>query len=293
MSATKIFKLTVQKGGFPVVLNIEGVGIDATVTRLDLDQAAAFARGYARIRDPHSVRLVSMRMPGDEQERRVIPDANSEDAQKQLAAIRAVRATIADAGAATQLLDDVIAALTAAVPRLPQKEEFVIDDAEIRRRRLVEMTDEQRARYEALVAEEDAFADAFVRDQLSAHLTIAAGQIGEGPEGEAVDVTSGADFVRIFGARREVLLHALSTLHDENTLPAPLKNALRSLRDSQRSSGARERKAMTTADGERPEGPATNVESTPSATTGTATASSEATSSTESSDRTSSGATAA
>lgn len=229
----KDFKIRVKKGGYPVVLPIDGYAIDATVSRFTVAEFAAFARGFQRVTDPHSVRLVSMRMPGEEQDTKLA--AGSED-----------------------------------------RREFVITDEEIRRRRLVEMTAEQREEYERLHDEEEQFAGRFISEQLAAHLVLAPGQITEGDGEDEREITSGADFVRIYGGRRDVLQAALMAIRVQNTLPESLKNDSSSQRDSPRSLDARELDTTdTVGDGTRPEDPAQSVVPEPSATSGTVMASSE------------------
>ena len=93
-------------------------------------------------------------------------------------------------------------------------EDWSVPDAEIRRRRLRDMDDTQRAEYERLAREDEAFALTFLVDTLSAHVTLKPGQVqivDEDTE-EVVDVTTGAEFVRAFGGRQDVLIEALRAI---------------------------------------------------------------------------------
>lgn len=207
-------KLRVVGGYFPAIVPIDGYAIDLRITRMTLDEFGAFTEGFQQTQDPHSSRLVSMRMPGEEQ---------------------ATDATGA----------------------------FVISDAEIRRRRLVDMTPEQRADYQRQHDEEEAFARAFITDAISRYVTVVPGQIEEVDEaGAAHDVTQGADLVRLYGARMDVLFGVFTAIASENTLSVPQKNDSSSRVASTPSSDAREPNPGTAA----------SAADAPSATSGAVTA---------------------
>ena len=273
--AAKDFKIRTRRGTFPVTLAIDGYAIEATVTRLTIDEYGAFMRGFSRTQDQHADRLVSMRVPGEEQERRELAaEAPAPDADALGAYAEAVALYKDDR------LTTLLAAYQVLVAAWPRPEAFVIGDAEIRRRRLVEMTAAERAAYERQRDDDETFSAAFIAEMLTKHLRILPGQIvEEDPEtGEDHEITSGADFVRLYGARREVLGQALALLYRENTLSEAAKNGSSSPRASQTSSHARE--PITTPErGPSPEAPAPNAGSEPSVTNATATASNAATSS--------------
>lgn len=87
-----------------------------------------------------------------------------------------------------------------------------IPDVEIRRRRRAAMSDEQRAEFEKLEREDEAFATTFLIDTIAAHLRLAPGQVEIADGDQVIDVVSGADFVRAFGSRQDVLLAALGAI---------------------------------------------------------------------------------
>jgi hypothetical protein len=229
-------KLKIKSKVYPIELQIDGASIDATVTRFTLAQFSEFKRGWNRLNEPHSERLISVRMPGEEQE------------------------------------------------RLPKEDgtpgEFAISAEEIRRRRLVEMTDEQRAEYNRLHDEEEAFAAQLMEEMLSRHLRIKPGQIEvEDPDGvlPSAEVRTGEEFVRMFGGRDEVLGAAFRAIYIQNILPESVKNSLSSQSASQPGSSGSEQTDPKVS-GLRPDARAESASSEGSATSEAATASSEKTS---------------
>jgi hypothetical protein len=113
----------------------------------------------------------------------------------------------------------------------------VVDDETVRRRRLVEMTEDERAEYDSMDEEESRFADKFLSDAIRNYVTVEADQLFEdGPDGEQRQITAGADLLRVFGGRADVLSQLLRAVHYENCLSAAAKKALRLVSDSARSS---------------------------------------------------------
>lgn len=217
-------KLRVTAGYYPATVPIDGYAINVRITRLTLDQWSAFSAGFQRIVDPHSARLVTMRMPGPEQE--------------------------------------------------THGEAFVVSAAEIRRRRLVEMTDDQRAAYERLMDEEEIFARSFLAESISRYVTVVPGQIEEVDDATQTTraITAGADIVRLYGARRSVLSALMDAILEQNTLSPAAKNGSPLGSGSQTSSAGLEDQA---APGVRPGAPALSVSDGRSVTSGVATASIE------------------
>ena len=165
MPETKPFKPIKITRRISVTLTIDGQPIEATVTRLSLEQSAAFHRDFQRTQSPRAELLLLKRQPG---------------------------------------------------------EGWDIPDAEIRRRRLLEMTDEQRDEYERVAKEDEAFALQFLTDSLTRYLTLAPGQVQTVDDaGQEQDVTAGADFVRTFGGRSDVLFAALRAVTMQRETPAP------------------------------------------------------------------------
>jgi hypothetical protein len=77
-----------------------------------------------------------------------------------------------------------------------------------------EMSDAERAAYEAAVVEDEKAAAAFLVDTLSQHLTIAPGQLAEQDPGTGAEreITAGADFARIYGGRLDVMMAAFRAI---------------------------------------------------------------------------------
>lgn len=162
--------------------------------------------------------------------------------------------------------------------RLPGDEQeqrdgaFVIPDATIHERRLAEMTEPERARFERWRDDTNAETNAFITDTISRYVRVAPGQIEIEEAGEAREITEGADLVRFYGSRLDVLLPVIEAVLVENSLSPSLKNAYRSGTGSRSSSAAPDSQE---ASGARPEPPVTNADAAPSATSGAATASIE------------------
>jgi hypothetical protein len=140
---------------------------------------------------------------------------------------------------------------------------FVIPDDEIMRRRLAEMTPEDRATYEK--------ADAALTD----YVTVEEGEIEITENGVPRWLTTGAELVEFFGARQAVLRNVLAEVYLQNTASDALKNVWRSRLGSGDSSLERDPEA----NGARPEPPVESVKSEGSAGSEAATASTAAISS--------------
>lgn len=110
-------------------------------------------------------------------------------------------------------------------------EVYAIPDAEITRRRLVEMTPEARAEYERERAEEETFQVEFLTSTVRDHVWVdpsVALRIEHETTGELEAVTTGADLVRVFGGNPMVLGALARAVHDENSLTPEQKKRRRS-----------------------------------------------------------------
>lgn len=126
----------------------------------------------------------------------------------------------------------------AVLARLPGEDG--LEAGAVRARRLSDMTDSGRAAFEAREAAEAEFAAEFLAATIRDYVRVEPDQIfEEAADGTDRSITSGADLVRLFGARMDVMQACLKAVHTENTLSAAAKKALRSLSDSARISAAR------------------------------------------------------
>ena len=121
------------------------------------------------------------------------------------------------------------------------KGEFVLPLEKIAEMRLDDMSQEKRVEYEAAVKADEAAAKEFLIYVHEEFVTVEKGLIEELADGSEKSVTEGIDFLRIFGARQDVLQQVLEAVRQENTLNADQKKALRSPVASSRSSTGRHR----------------------------------------------------
>src|SRR4051812_37650377 len=71
-SSTKAFKIRTRRSALPITVAIDGDEITATVTRFTSAQYGEFMRGFNRTQDPHSDRMITIRVPGEETEQREV-----------------------------------------------------------------------------------------------------------------------------------------------------------------------------------------------------------------------------
>ncbi len=116
------------------------------------------------------------------------------------------------------------------------KGDYAITFEKSAEKRLGEMDAEKRAEYEAAAELDEKQAKEFLAYVAEQFVTVVGGLIEETSEGEK-SVTSGTDFLRIFGARRDVLQQMLEAVRQENELNAEQKKTWRSLIASLPSSG--------------------------------------------------------
>lgn len=109
-----------------------------------------------------------------------------------------------------------------------EKGEFVVPLEVVSQRRLVEMTPEQRVEYDTLDAEDEKFAKVFITRAIVNYTQVPTGEL---EDEEGTPITTGADLVRMFGSRRDILLQLIVSIWAENTLSASEKKVQRSLFD--------------------------------------------------------------
>lgn len=121
------------------------------------------------------------------------------------------------------------------------KGEYVISFEQLAENRLAEMSAPRRAEYETAMEADEAEAKKFLAYTLEQFVTVERGLIEELADGTEKSVSAGLDFLRIFGARRDVLQQILEAVRRENELDADQKKALKSPAASAPSSTGRRR----------------------------------------------------
>jgi hypothetical protein len=142
-----------------------------------------------------------------------------------------------------------IGKMTVSVPTIP--------DAEIRRRRLIEMPDAERDRYEALEAEDERYIADFSAQAIREHVWVKPGVrlALEASDGQVRELRTGEDLAEGFAGNLSILTALMNAVREENTLSAEEKKRLRSLSALTRSSSA----ATPTPDGVAPVATAESV----------------------------------
>jgi hypothetical protein len=205
------------------------------IARLTLGQAMAFRRQYQATRERESVRRLSVRHPGDEQAKRPVGRPRTAAEEALLAAVDA--AVVPDDVAPS--LRAVVDAARRVVADAPTDDVFVVPDEEIRRRRLAEMTRDDRAAWTRLVEEEEAAEVAFLTQAIATYVALEPGQVsGTGASGETTDIVTGEDILRVWGNKIDDLRALVALVRIENDLSESRKKALRSLYGSGGSSPA-------------------------------------------------------
>ncbi len=205
------------------------------IARLDVDQAGALRDSYERLQARDSERQISVRLPGEEQEKRQSARPRTTREQALIDAYQALTPAAADA--AGQYVDLVLAVERWAeeTPTVPT---FVVSDEEIRVRRLAEMSNEALAAWQALVRREEAEERAFIVQTITDYVTVEPGQLVLAEAAGDRPLTAGADLVRYFGGRVLELRGLTHLVMVENQLSAARKKAWRSLWSSNGSSEA-------------------------------------------------------
>ena len=119
---------------------------------------------------------------------------------------------------------------------LNDKGEHVLPFEKLAERQLREMGAEKRAEYDAALSADESEAKKFLTFVFTEFVTVEKGLIEELSDGNEQSVSSGIDFLRIFGARDDVIQEALGAVRSENELDANQKKTLSSRTGSSRSS---------------------------------------------------------
>lgn len=250
---------------FTRTIDIDGVAVTVQIRRMTPAEWGAFSKQLYRVDDPETVRLVTMRKPGEEQEKQLVPRQLTTWERLLLASVASFKARFVQES--TLLAPDLVEAAKGLLDAAElcalskhQAERWMIPDEEIRRRRLAEMTPEERAAFNELDAREDREAQAFLEEAFG-YVTFPGRQmVVEGDEdGPELVIADGATFLQYFGARRDLVRQITALVHNCNTLSQSEKNASRSQSGSQPFSAEPEKAApgltpRTTAAGAVPPG---------------------------------------
>ena len=109
--------------------------------------------------------------------------------------------------------------------------DYVIPFEELVKRKLEELSLDKRAEFEEAAAADEANAKEFLTWVLDQFVTVEKGLVEELPDGSERSVAEGLDFLRVFGARQDVLQKVLGAVREENELDANRKKTLRSPSD--------------------------------------------------------------
>jgi hypothetical protein len=235
MSDKRIFKLY-HEAQFPFT---DGGLLDIRVKRMSVGESQAFERRYDAVKSRESLRRTSIRLPGPEMEKQPIARPRTTHEQALADAIDQFDGLTGVPESVTAAMSTILNLARVLVAEPTDAEEFVINDAEVRRRRLEEMPPSVKADYDSLVLQEDAAESAFIEDIVRAFVTLASDQVViVDADGVETSLTSGDDILRIFGANLGDMRALVQQVYFENRLSDARKKTLRSLFASDVSSAA-------------------------------------------------------
>lgn len=254
----------------PVTVTIAGRPTTLKIKRQTLKEFSNFDRLFARAMNAESDRLVMVRRPGDEMERRervVLSAQRVSDYQSALDIIETLATE-----PTTDRMKELITLARTILAEVQPNEHFVIEDDEIKRRRILELTDQERANYERLKQADNESFEQAAMEGLSKYVRVVPGQISieDDETGEITDVTTGEQLQRALSTSWE-LIQILLAIKRANTVTDQEKNESGSPSTSKTSSSERDPKATgespVVAGSAGPLGSATTGDATPSATT--------------------------
>lgn len=109
-----------------------------------------------------------------------------------------------------------------------EKGEFKISFEALAAERLEEFTPEKRTEYEAAIQADELEAKSFLLWVCEQFVTVERGLLEVTADGKEQTVTEGLDFLRIFGARRDVIQQILEAVQRENEMDLTQKKTWRS-----------------------------------------------------------------
>ncbi len=179
------------------------------IKRFTVDEGTRFARDYHRSANPPSAVMLARHDVPDEQAQKIVKVATKPGEQDDLA--------------------------------------YIVPDADIAKRRLSEMSPEQRALYDRLDAEEEAFSATFIMDTLQKYVRVLPGQdletVDDFEDDDAAPrtVKTGADLAAVFGGREDIVTNLIRIVHLENAYTEAAKKVGADCRACQRAGLCRDR----------------------------------------------------
>jgi hypothetical protein len=208
-----------------MVLYVDLNPVAVTIARMTADDATAFRRAFAEILDPPSRRQVLIRTTAEEL---AMTDTAHDLADKALADLEALVAGAVAAG--TEDAEVLASTVRLALLAVPRARAYVISDDDIADRRFRAMDADARAKYRDLQAAEAAEANQFYLAEIPKYLAINAGEIEVAEAaGAPTAITTGDQFVAVFGSRPDVLNNAAHVIIGANTLDERTKKTYGSL----------------------------------------------------------------
>jgi hypothetical protein len=244
----------------------DGGPLQISIRRQTLTEFAKFDRLFWKVINTEARRVLLVRRPGEERER-AIESAISTDAlahfEAQLTDLQSADGLALDpAERATRAIGIAIALMGTVQPN----ERYAIDDEEICRRRLLELSDAQRAAYDTLKQRDDEAFEKCLQHAVT-FIDVPAGQLRVEQAGETRPVTTGADLLLCIGRLPDALWEVLMAIRSVNALEDDAKNGSRSRSTSTLGSTSSDR----TVPGDKPGTTAMNASELDSATSAAAT----------------------
>lgn len=256
---------------YKTTVDLDGRDLRIRIARFSVDDLAEYSKLEAAMSQRREDRVLLVRRTPEELERIVPTETQIDEHAELLETAKALEAKAIDAKQ-DAFITEVFGFLRSVVARLTPVERYRIPDDEIRRRRDQDLTPAQRAELETYRNEEQAAADAFMQFVIGKFVTVEEGQIEvEDPDDTWRPLTAGADLLRFYGGRLDLLRQLMQAVRRENLMTEEEKNVWRSRSGSTRSSG--ERGPVT--GGPTPDAVVTPAVSGPSALSEVATASIE------------------
>jgi hypothetical protein len=227
------------KHRYPVDLMIDGQRIYFSVKRLSVDERAQFFLFRQRAANPESERRLLLRKLPDEFERAVPTEAEKESGLKQLEELDLMKDTaermigeLSEKEPSKKPLGGILIALigfaTTLLHKLSPEERYRVDDDEIKRRRFSEMTPAEAAALRELEEQEELETARNFSQVIRDYVDCRPNQIIiEEIDGSETNVQNGAEILRVFGGRVEIIRSLVSEAWRQNVLSEALKNAWR------------------------------------------------------------------
>lgn len=215
--------------------------VTVQIKTLSVAERTEFDRLFSRAFRYEAQNCLRQRRPGEELERAVTSACSELDHAALAAMAETLRARVGHGD--ETLAESAVAALEQAVKIVTPTERFVIPEAEIRRRRLLDMTSAERATFERLQKEDDQAAVDLAETALPAFVRVPAGQleVEDADTGDTTPLATGRQLLALFGSHADTLGAILLAIAKTNTLSDDEKNGSRSPSASTPGSAERDR----------------------------------------------------